>query len=54
MKPTLFNRGFWVAELVKHPTLNFCSGHDFMAHGFKSPLQVLHAESAEPAWDSLS
>ena len=27
--------GAWVAESVKHPTLDFGSGHDFTVHGFK-------------------
>ena len=46
-------RGTWVAQSVKHLTLGFCSGHDLMVHEFK-PRIGLCADSAEPAWDSLS
>ena len=45
--------GTWVTWLVKHPTLDFCSGHDFMVSGFKPRIGLL-ADGAEPAWDSLS
>ena len=45
--------GTWVAQLVKHPTLNFSSGHDLRVCGFE-PRIGLCADSAEPAWDSLS
>ena len=40
-----------MAQLVKHPTLDFSSGHDLMAVG-SSPMSgsVLSVESA---WDSL-
>ena len=31
----LKTRGAWVAQLVKRPTLDFCSGHDLTVHGFK-------------------
>ena len=27
--------GAWVAQLVKHPTLDFSSGHDLMVHEFE-------------------
>ena len=37
-------RGAWVAQLVKHPTLDFGSGHNLM---------VL-TDREEPAWDSVS
>ena len=46
-------RGTWVAQLVKLPTLNLSSGHDLTFHEF-NPLIWLCADSAEPAWDSLS
>ena len=38
---------FWVAQLVKHLTLDFGSGHDLTVRG-------LWADSEEPAWDSLA
>ena len=42
-----------MAQSVKHPTLDFGSGHDLMVHEFK-PRVGFSAESTEPAWDSLS
>ena len=34
--PTLKKmRGTWVAQLVEHLTLGFCSVHDLMVHGFE-------------------
>ena len=45
--------GDWVSQLVKRPTLDFGSGHDFTVHEFK-PHLGLCADSMEPAWDSLS
>ena len=45
--------GAWVAQLVERPTLGFSLGHDLMVRGFK-PRVGLHADSMEPAWDSLS
>ena len=42
-----------MAQLVKCPTRDFGSGHDFMAHDIK-PRVGLCANSAELAWDSLS
>ena len=41
-------RGAWVAQSVKHPTLDFCSGRDLVV-----PKIELCADSAEPAWDAL-
>ena len=38
--------GAWVAQSIKHLTLDFCSGHDLMAHG-------LCTDRTEPAWDYL-
>ena len=45
--------GAWVALLVKHPSVDFSSGHDLMAHEI-DPGVRLFTDSAEPAWDSLS
>ena len=41
-------RGTWVAQLVKHPTLGFSSGHDLMVCEFK-PLNGLCIDSVESA-----
>ena len=42
-----------MAQPVKHLTLDFGSSHDLTVHGFE--LHVgLYADSADPAWDSLS
>ena len=49
----MVERGVWVAQLVKHPTLDFGSGHDLMVHGIK-PCIRLHVDSVKPVWDSLS
>ena len=46
-------RGAWVAQSVKCPTLDLGSGHDLMVSEFE-PRTGLCADSAEPAWDSLS
>ena len=45
--------GTWVAQLVKCLTLDFGSSHDLMVHEIE-PCIGLCADSAEPAWDSLS
>ena len=45
--------GTWVAQLVNHLTLGFCSGHDLTVHEME-PRAGLCAHSAEAAWDSLS
>ena len=42
-----------MAQSVKQPTLGFGSGHDLMVCEFE-PHAGLCADSAEPAWDSLS
>ena len=42
-----------MAQSLKHLTLGFGSGHDLTVCGFE-PRIGLHANSAEPAWDSLS
>ena len=41
-------KGTWVAQWVKHPTLDFSSGHDLTVRGFKARIR-LHAVSADPA-----
>ena len=46
-------RGARVAQWVKRLTLDFGSGHDLTVPEFK-PHVGLNADSAEPAWDSLS
>ena len=45
--------GAWVAQSVKHPTLDLSSGHDLTVCEFEPHIR-LHADSVEPAWDSLS
>ena len=45
--------GAWVAQSVKHPTLGFGLGHDLTVCEFEPHIR-LHADSAEPAWDSPS
>ena len=42
-----------MAQSLKHPTLDFSSGHDFTVREFE-PHVSLCAECAEPAWDSPS
>ena len=43
----------WVAQSVKCLILDFGSGHDLTGHE-SEPCVGLCADSAEPAWDSLS
>ena len=43
----------WVAQSVKCLTLGFSSGYDLVIGEFQPHIK-LHADSAEPAWDSLS
>ena len=45
-------RGTWVAQLVKHLTLDFSSGHDFTVHEIE-PQVGLCPDNAKPSWDSL-
>ena len=45
--------GTWVAQSVKHLTLDLGSGHDLTVHEFE-PCVQLFADSAEPAKNSLS
>ena len=42
-----------MALLIKHPTLDFSSGHDLAVREFE-PGFGLYADSVEPAWDPLS
>ena len=46
-------RDTWVAQLVKHLTLGFGSGHDLMVCELK-PHVTLWVDSKEPDWDSFS
>ena len=46
-------RGAWVAQSVKHLTLDFGSGRDLVVCEFV-PRDGLCAHSEEPAWGSLS
>ena len=45
--------GTWVAQSVKHSTLDFSSGHHLTVREFK-PCSGPCADSVEPASDSLS
>ena len=42
-----------MAQLVKHLTLDFSSGHGLIVCEFEPHVQLC-ADSEEPAWDSLS
>ena len=42
-----------MTQSVKHPTLDFGSGHDSTIHGFE-PHVGLCTDSAKPAWGFLS
>ena len=44
-------RGAWVAQSVKHPTLDFSLGYDLMVGEFELCVE-LRADSGDPAWDS--
>ena len=46
-------RDAWVAQSVKHLTLDFSSDHDLTVAEFR-PLIGLYTDSVEPSWDSLS
>ena len=46
-------RGTQGAQSVECPTLDFGSGHDLIVPEFEAHIR-LRADSAEPAWDSLS
>ena len=48
-----FSQGVCVILSVKTPAFDFGSGHNLTVHGTE-PSVGLHAESEEPAWDSLS
>ena len=41
-----------MAQLVKHPALDFSSGNDLMVHGIKPHIRLC-ADSTEHAWDPL-
>ena len=45
--------GAWVAQLVKHPSLDLCPGHDLTVHEFKPRIRLC-TNGAEPAWNSVS
>ena len=45
--------GPWAAQSIKRPTLDFGSGHNLTFYEFE-PHIGLHADSAEPDWDSFS
>ena len=45
--------GAWVTQSVKHLTLDFSSDYDLMVCEIEPHIGLL-ADSAEPAWDSLS
>ena len=47
------DKGAWVAQSVKHPSLDLSSGHDLMVREFEPRIRLC-ADSAEPAWDSLT
>ena len=49
----IYYRDTRVAQSVKGPTLDFGSGHDYTVHGIEPHIKLC-ANSAEPAWDSLS
>ena len=56
VKPTRYKKqtwGTWVAQSVKHLILDCGSAHDLRVHRFE-PCIRLCADTAEPAWDSLS
>ena len=53
VKILVYFGGARVAQLVKHPTLDFGSGHDLTVHEFEPHVKFCTG-SAEPAWDSLS
>ena len=48
----LNDKGTWVAQSGKHPSLDFSSGHDFVVREIK-PCVGLCTIGAEPAWDFL-
>ena len=45
--------GTWVAQSVKHLTLDFSSSHDLTVRGME-PGIWLCADSVEPAWDYIA
>ena len=53
MDQTPLFRGIWVAQSLKHQTLDLGSGHDLTVHEFKLRIGLC-ADGVEPVWDSLS
>ena len=47
------DRGAWVAQSIKRPTLGFGSDQDLEVHEFE-PCVGLCTDSVEAAWDYLS
>ena len=45
--------GAWVAQSVKHLTLDFSSGHDLTVHEFEPHIRLC-TDSVGPASDSVS
>ena len=43
--------GAWVTQSVKHPTLDFSSGHDLTFRKVETHIRLC-TDSMEPAWDS--
>ena len=50
---TEHDRGAWLAQSVRHPTLDFGSGPDLTVCGFE-PCIGFHADGTGPAGDSFS
>ena len=48
-----FSEDAWVAQSVKHLTLDLGSGHDFSSREIE-PHVRLFTDSVEPTWDLLS
>ena len=46
-------RGAWMTQSVEGPSLGFCSGRDLTVGEFEAQVGLC-ADSADPAWDSLS
>ena len=50
--PEISYGGTWGAQLVRHLTLDFGSGHDLVVCGFELYIRLC-TDSVEAAWDSL-
>ena len=46
------DRGAWVVQSVKFPTLDFSSDHDLRVRGFEPNIRLC-TDSVEPAWYPL-